>query len=104
MVEDAHPYDDNSIDTPEHGQIKNYVLSRDDDSESHMNENINDVHLVKFEQTRSCAGSFHRIRPNPQNAQARFREPGGGPPPSRSNAVNLRVDSIAVKYFARGEM
>ena len=26
--------------------------------------------------------SLHRHRPNPKNALARFREPGGGPPPS----------------------
>ena len=45
---------------------------------------------MMLELTRSRAFSFHRFRPNPQNAQARFREPGGAPPPFLGNAFNLR--------------
>ena len=43
--------------------------------------------------------SLHRHRPNPKNAIARFREPGGGPPPSSEGGEVNSANNVLLTYI-----
>ena len=43
--------------------------------------------------------SLHRHRPNPKNALARFREPGGGPPPSSEGGEVNSANNVLLTYI-----